>query len=163
MTSLSSPFYQFFVYVEPFLSLCGGLYAWFIPSMYHRELLPTGMLASLKAPLSTHQADIMAIRQLGNCYFLLAIISFNVLPAIVKANIPLRLEIAVLRTFFGVLAVADLTHIGWTMYDLQAYSLKFKDWNTLVHGNTTLVVGLFVWRCAWFLHSGRLLSKAKSA
>lgn len=38
--------------------------------------------------------------------------SFFLIPAILKSGIPASHATRILRTFFGVLAVADITHVG---------------------------------------------------
>jgi len=155
--ALPSPYYQFFAYVEPTLALAGGVYAWVLPQKYHDELLPPAALAKLSGKLVRSDAAVMAVRQLGNCYFLLGLMSLLLIPSIASSGLSTSQAVKIFRTFFLVLAIADITHILCTLVDLGDQAWHPASWNTLAHGNTTLVVGLFLWRMAYFRYSAKLV------
>jgi hypothetical protein len=91
---------------------------------------------------------------------LIGLVSFFVLPRIAAFHRHnAQATLAALRTFFAVLAFADVTHIAATLVDLG--STKFLEYNVLAHGSTTLVAGLFAWRTAWFLTADRTPTKVR--
>jgi hypothetical protein len=67
--ALPQPFYFFFVWVEPVLTLAGALYALTQPRTYFGNLVPTHLdsLASSSDLIKQPMAVVMAIHQLGNC------------------------------------------------------------------------------------------------
>ncbi|KAI5481874.1 BTB domain and ankyrin repeat containing protein [Pseudohyphozyma bogoriensis] len=77
-----------------------------------------------------------------------------------KINATLRSQPALLEsivsTYLTALAIADLTHIGFTFYDLGLPgTLDVKNWNTLVWGNCVITFCLFIVRMMWFAGIGR--------
>ena len=112
--------------------------------------------------------------------------SFFVLPKIVKLGKNAESTTSILRTYFAILAFADITHVGdnnlasphdllltlfvlvqilATLVDLGPARWQVSSWNMLAHGNTTLVVGLFAFRMWYFAYSSSLVnnrSKAKT-
>ncbi|KAK9899735.1 hypothetical protein P389DRAFT_192046 [Cystobasidium minutum MCA 4210] len=160
---LPGPLYNFFVYVEPLATIAGSVYAWTMPELYYRNLLPSSSLLERLTHAGPPQAGVMAIRQLGNCYIILACMSYFVLPKIVQLGAKdLRSTTHLLRTFFAILAFADITHIVATLVDLGEARWHPATWNMLAHGNTTLVVVLFAFRMWYFAYSSRLLRATKT-
>ncbi|GAA5992493.1 hypothetical protein JCM5350_003495 [Sporobolomyces pararoseus] len=154
---LPTPYFVFFSLVEPLLTYIGAAYAIFTPTEYFVSLFPP----SLRPPpvlASIHPASIMATRQLGSCYFLFALMGSVMLPRVnsVLKDKPKELEKFV-EAYLGCLALADLTHIGFTLYDLGAEG-TFKPhlhWHQLVLGNVVITAGLFVVRMLWFARIAR--------
>jgi len=97
--ALSGSFYVFFVYVEPFLTILGAIYAIVFSETYHSQLIPN-------TPLKADPASLFSLRVLGNVYFLLAFMSYYFLPALATARIHEMEKLSLLRRFFTVLAVA---------------------------------------------------------
>ncbi|GAA5961451.1 hypothetical protein JCM3765_003585 [Sporobolomyces pararoseus] len=149
---LPTPYFVFFSVVEPLLTYIGAAYAIFTPSEYFISLFPP----SLRLPpvlSSIHPASIMATRQLGSCFFLFALMGSCMLPRVrnVLKDKPKEME-KFAETYLGCLALADLTHIGFTLYDLGIEG-TFKPhlhWHQLVLGNVVITTGLFVVRMLWF-------------
>ncbi|KAM0753356.1 hypothetical protein T439DRAFT_323993 [Meredithblackwellia eburnea MCA 4105] len=144
----------FFATVEPLLTAIGVFKAVFTPLTYHKELIPPSVAA---IPLNVHPASVMSVRQLGSCFFLLALMATFLLRTIhsTLASQPVLLE-KVIYTYLWCLAVADLTHIGFTFYDLGLDgSLNVAGWNQLVWGNCAVTAGLFLARMLWFAGVGR--------
>lgn len=104
-----APYFLFFAGVEPFLTIIGALKAVLFPAHFHSTLVPAS-LAPLLEPKTAHAASIMAVRQLGNTYGLLALVASVVLPTMrhTLAGRPAELE-ACLRAYLVCLAVADVT------------------------------------------------------
>ncbi|GAA5899853.1 hypothetical protein JCM8208_004585 [Rhodotorula glutinis] len=156
------PYYLFFAGVEPFLTIVGALKAVLYPAHYHSTLIPVS-LAPLLEPKTAHAASIMAVRQLGNTYGLLALVATFVLPMMRRtlAERPVELE-AILRAYLCALAFADITHIGLTLFDLgREGSLDpLKHWNLLVWGNVGITACLFAVRSLRFLGVGRWSASA---
>lgn len=112
--------------------------------------------------------------------------SFFVLPKILRFGRDHKSTTSILRTYFAILAFADITHVRQfingsyrfpiidncratqivaTLIDLGPARWHLRSWNMLAHGNTTLVVGLFIFRMWYFAYSANLpgiLLKAKS-
>ncbi|GAA5912758.1 uncharacterized protein JCM6883_006224 [Sporobolomyces salmoneus] len=151
MDPLPTPYFLFFSVVEPFLTYLGAAYAVFTPVEYFVALYPP----LLKAPpvgSKVHPASVMATRQLGSCFFLFALMGSIMLPRVrnLLKDQPRVLE-SFVQAYLGCLALADLTHIGFTLYDLGLEgTLKPSIWNQLVFGNVVITLGLFVVRMMWF-------------
>ncbi|GAA5937534.1 hypothetical protein JCM1841_000210 [Sporobolomyces salmonicolor] len=162
---LPTPYYLFFSLLEPFLTYCGAAYAIFTPLPYFVSLFPASIIP---APLikAVHPASIMATRQLGSCFFLFALMGSIMLPRVRKAleARPNEMELVV-EAYLGCLAAADLTHIGFTLYDLgfDATLQPFVHWNTLVVGNVLITTVLFAVRMMWFAGIGRARFKGAVA
>lgn len=90
-------------------------------------------------------------------FFLLALIA-SIFVRTLKyqlASHPYQLE-RCFASYLLCLAIADLTHIGFTLYDLgSTNAFKLSDWNMLIWGNVGITTGLFVVRSLWFLGVGR--------
>ncbi|TNY21153.1 hypothetical protein DMC30DRAFT_446386 [Rhodotorula diobovata] len=151
------PYFVFFAGVEPFLTIIGAAKAVIWPAHFHSTLIPTSLAPPL-VPKAAHAATVMAVRQLGNTYGLLALVAAVVLPTMRRtlADKPADLE-ACLRAYLGCLAFADVTHIALTLFDLglEGAVHPFTHWNQLVWGNVGITTCLFVVRSLWFLGIGR--------
>ncbi|KAF6766415.1 hypothetical protein DFP72DRAFT_17644 [Ephemerocybe angulata] len=144
-----------FLYLEPTSTFLPFLIIWGYPgsNWFYNQLVPGS--GDTRNVLDA-RTD-MALWHLGNCYFLLALISSCVLRAVrdaLRGN-PAAQEHIIAAVFLA-LGIADLTHVGSTIYwlpaDLRVSPLK---WNATTHGNITAVVGLFAMRVAWYLGVGR--------
>ncbi|KAI0065858.1 hypothetical protein BV25DRAFT_1821542 [Artomyces pyxidatus] len=144
-----------FLYIEPVSTILPAFLVWFTPGAdwFHHELIPSSDPASL--PLDGRTT--MAIWQLGNCYFLLSLLSSFVFRAVRDAlpDNPSAQERILGASFFA-MAVADATHIAASFIGLPA-TLKYSPglWNATTHGNISFVVLLLSFRIAWFLGIGR--------
>ncbi|GAA6061090.1 hypothetical protein JCM10212_006291 [Sporobolomyces blumeae] len=158
---LPRPYFYFFSIVEPLLTYIGAIYAIVTPTPYFVSLFPASILP---APVvkAIHPASIMATRQLGSCFFLFALMGSVMVPRVrtVLKSRPVELEEFV-EAYLFCLAAADLTHIGFTLYDLgyDGATKPFVHWNQLVVGNVLITTGLFVVRMLWFAGIGRASSK----
>ncbi|BGP02107.1 hypothetical protein NBRC10513v2_005755 [Rhodotorula toruloides] len=153
---LPSPYFLFFSVLEPLLTFAGAAYAIFTPLPYYIALYPPSLLAPPTAK-STHVAAIMVVRQLGSCFFLFALMGCVLLPAMRRTlkDRPAELETLV-QAYLTCLAAADLTHIGFTLFDLGLTgSLAPSGWNALVWGNVGVTSVLFLVRTLWMAEVGR--------
>ncbi|KZP30426.1 hypothetical protein FIBSPDRAFT_946141 [Athelia psychrophila] len=146
-----------FLYIEPVSTISPAVLAWVYPGAewFHHELIPSKTPALPYGFLEPRTA--MAIWQLGNCYFLLGLISSLVFRAIRDAlpHDPASQE-RILGAAFTALAVADVTHIIATFIGLPAeMRYNFLAWNPMTHGNITFVILLCSVRIAWFMGIGR--------
>ncbi|GAA5926123.1 uncharacterized protein JCM15063_000191 [Sporobolomyces koalae] len=160
---LPRPYFLFFSILEPALTYIGAAYAVLTPSSYFSDLFPLSLAPRALVPL--HPAAVMATRQLGSCFFLFALMGSFLLPrmrTVLKAH-PHQLE-RLVETYLACLAAADLTHIGFTLFDLgfEGSSKPFVHWNQLVIGNVVITIGLFVVRMMWFAKVGRSSSARAS-
>ncbi|KAG8888971.1 hypothetical protein FRB99_004039, partial [Tulasnella sp. 403] len=99
----------------------------------------------------------LAVWQLGNCYFLLVMISSFVYRAIFKAvpNDPVAQE-RLFGAMLLALMIGDVSHVGLSLLGMPREILfKPSEWNSMTHGNTTVTAALFVVRMAWFAGVGR--------
>ena len=71
---------------------------------------PHELTTAFTSRLTDANASTCLPRLIG--YFLLATMSFFLIPAILNSGIPPSHAARILRTFFGVLAIADITHVG---------------------------------------------------
>lgn len=106
---LPAPYFLFFSVLEPLLTFAGAGYAIFTPLPYYIALYPPSLLAPPTAK-ATHVAAIMAVRQLGSCFFLFALMGCVLLPAMRRTleDRPTELETLV-QAYLACLAAADLT------------------------------------------------------
>ncbi|KAF9056392.1 hypothetical protein BJ165DRAFT_1606567 [Panaeolus papilionaceus] len=152
-----SGFYRLlFLYLEPMSTLAPFLMVWVTngPSWFHHQLIPS---------VQPHPATIddgrtlMAVWQLANCYLLLGMISSFVFRAIRDAvpNNGVAQE-RILGAAFLALGIADLTHIAASFFGLPL-ELRYAplEWNSMTHGNITVVIVLFLCRVAWWAGIGR--------
>ncbi|KAF8912879.1 hypothetical protein CPB84DRAFT_1670701 [Gymnopilus junonius] len=150
-------FYRFlFLYLEPMSTFTPAVMVWLYPgaSWFHHQLIPS---TSPHPTTALEPRTTMAIWQLSNCYFLLGLISSLVFRAVRDAlpNNPAAQE-RILGASFLALGIADLTHIIASYVGLPSelkYSPSF--WNSMTHGNITVVVFLFLFRVAWYAGLGR--------
>ncbi|GAA5886856.1 hypothetical protein JCM16303_006735 [Sporobolomyces ruberrimus] len=149
---LPRPYFLFFSLVEPLLTYIGSIYATLSPSTYFTSLYPPSLYPP---PLvhAIHPASIMATRQLGSCFFLFALMGSIMLPRVrnVLNDKPKEFE-SFIEAYLACLALADLTHIGFTLYDLgfEGATQPLTHWNQLVVGNVVITIGLFLVRMMWF-------------
>ncbi|EMD41381.1 hypothetical protein CERSUDRAFT_128116 [Gelatoporia subvermispora B] len=148
-------FYQLlFLHIEPISTILTAVLIWFFPgaAWFHGELIP-----SIESISPMDERSVMAVWQLGNCYFLLGLISTFVFRAVRDAlpNNPVAQE-RIIGASFLALAIADVTHMLWTFIGLPE-SLRYDPlrWNSMVHGNITFVIVLLSGRLAWFAGIGR--------
>lgn len=148
---LPNAYWAFFVIVEPLLTVIGAYMIIFDSETTIRQLLPHK--TSSIGPV--HAETFMLARQIGSCFGILASMSAIVLPMLNSRIKDKHVLHDILIRYFGILAVFDLVHIGLTLVELDRAGVltleALPSWTQLVHGNTTLVVGLFVWRSAWYL------------
>ncbi|BGP26530.1 hypothetical protein JCM10295v2_005483 [Rhodotorula toruloides] len=147
---LPSPYFLFFSVVEPLFTFAGAAYAIFTPLPYYVALYPASLLAPPN-PKTTHVAATMVVRQLGSCFFLFALMGCVLLPAMRRMlkDRPAELETLV-QAYLTCLAAADLTHIGFTLFDLGLEgSVAPSGWNALVWGNAGITSVLFLVRMLW--------------
>ncbi|BGP34140.1 hypothetical protein JCM10296v2_005955 [Rhodotorula toruloides] len=153
---LPSPYFLFFSVLEPLLTFAGAAYAIFTPLPYYIALYPPSLLAPPTAK-STHVAATMVVRQLGSCFFLFALMGCVLLPAMRRTleDRPEELE-ALVEAYLACLSAADLTHIGFTLFDLGLEgSFAPSGWNALVWGNVGITSVLFLVRMMWMAGIGR--------
>lgn len=147
-----SPFYGFYWFffgvLEPAAALAGAGIAFVTPSSFYHDLVP----APGTKPLRINHRAQLAIWQLGNCYFLLSLISFylcHVIPKALPRN-PVAQE-RIWGSLLTVLAIADVTHVLSTLVALPTQIvLSPSKWNGVTHGNITVTTILFCVRMAWF-------------
>ncbi|GAA95963.1 uncharacterized protein L969DRAFT_101031 [Mixia osmundae IAM 14324] len=189
--AISTPFYIFFIYVEPLLTVLGLLYAVVLPVQYHTELIPAHLLSLLESTsegligkiqhgtrsdaAAITSATFMLIHQLASCFGILACMSAIFLRMLIislrskaansgKAKLATEhLLFDLLTPYFAILAVFDWVHILLTLYDLGPAARRPTEWNSLIHGNVTLVIGLFAMRTAWYLSTKASQGKNKLA
>ncbi|KAK4057019.1 hypothetical protein OIO90_001919 [Microbotryomycetes sp. JL221] len=180
LSVLPPPYYVFFTLVEPGLTVGGVVYAVFQPVAYLDSLVPpstpllqTGshVIDKVFKPHATQNA-IMATRQLGSCFFLLALLASVCFKSICHQLDPVKIKHdsqglkdvviqhqkfeTIVANYLWCLAVADLTHIGFTLYDLgSTYAFDPSTWTTLVWGNVGITSVLFLVRSLWFAGIGR--------
>ncbi|KAJ6573935.1 hypothetical protein DFH09DRAFT_383695 [Mycena vulgaris] len=150
-------FYQLlFLYLEPISTMFPALMAWVFPgaAWFHHQLIPSSSpVPSQGLDPRTH----MMVWQLGNCYLLLGLISSLVFRAArdTLQNEPVAQE-RIVGSLLAALAIADITHIGATLAGLPP-AIRYAPlaWNSMTHGNISIVVFLFSARCAWYLGIGR--------
>ncbi|POY71622.1 hypothetical protein BMF94_5315 [Rhodotorula taiwanensis] len=153
---LPKAYYLFFAVIEPLLTFAGAGRAYFDSARYFVELYPEDLVIAPKLA-SLHPAALMAVRQLGSCFFLFAMMACVLLPAMRRTlkNQPKELE-QLVRAYLFCLAAADLTHIGATLYDLGPEgATRLGSWNVLTWGNVGITVVLFAWRMCWIAGVGR--------
>ncbi|KAH8120707.1 hypothetical protein DFH11DRAFT_1685926 [Phellopilus nigrolimitatus] len=166
-----------FLHLEPVSTISPAILAWFFPgaAWFYHELIPSA--ASTPAPeAGTLEARAsMAIWQLTNCYLLLGLISSLVFRAVRDAlpNDPVAQE-RIIGASLTALAIADVSisshfqtstlisppcffnSIIATLIGLPpAIRYNPLTWNSMTHGNISIVVVLFSVRLAWFLGVGR--------
>ncbi|KAF8887735.1 hypothetical protein BD779DRAFT_486299 [Infundibulicybe gibba] len=145
-----------FLYLEPASTIAPAIMVFAFPGApwFHHQLIPS----SLPPPTSALESrTTMAVWQLANCYLLLGMISSIVFRAVRDAlpHNPVAQE-RIIGASLLALAIADLTHIAATFIGLPE-ELKYAPalWNSMTHGNITVVIVLFAVRVAWFMGIGR--------
>ncbi|TFK76651.1 hypothetical protein BDN72DRAFT_753471 [Pluteus cervinus] len=150
-------FYQTLFYrLEPISTLAAALVIWFKPgaAWFYHQLIPSTDVA----PTTLEPRAEMAIWQLGNCFFLLAMMS----PVLFRtAREALANDLVAQERIVGaalfVLAVADVSRdMAVTLVALPPHlRFNFLEWNSATHGNITVVIVLLATRISWFLGIGR--------
>ncbi|GAA5882463.1 hypothetical protein JCM3774_001128 [Rhodotorula dairenensis] len=155
---LPTTYYLFFAVVEPLLTFAGAGRAYFDAAQYFVELYPARLTTAPTLKVAgLHPAAPTAVRQLGSCFFLFALLACILLPTMRRtlANQPAELE-RLVKAYLGCLAAADLTHIGATMWDLGPQgSQNVSAWNVLTWGNIGITAVLFSVRMLWFIGIAR--------
>lgn len=146
-----------YLHIEPVSTILPAIMIWLFPgaTWFHHELIPDATPVPPAGFMDSRTN--MAIYQLGNCYFLLGLISTFVFRAARDAlpNNPAAQE-RIIGASFTALAIADVTHMIWSWIGLPA-DLRYNPlaWNSMTHGNITFVIVLLGGRLAWFLGLGR--------
>jgi hypothetical protein len=85
--------------------------------------------------VSATDSNLLVAQQLGNCYFLAFLVALAVLYT--------TTELAVVRNYLKALWIADITHVGLTMYALgYDRSVDVAGWNAMTWGNVGVTVSL---------------------
>ncbi|PWN25100.1 hypothetical protein BDZ90DRAFT_281701 [Jaminaea rosea] len=184
LTPLPAPWYIFFGLLEPVSTLAGAYFALLDTDGFYRDLIPLEMKGSAAAfvkgvvgeatggaLLSGKPSDEarMGLAQLGSCYLLLALVSlflFSTLRSFSPNSLPRSTMELIIRNYLAALAIADLVHIGVTLFFLPPVGRKDgrfwfalvsqpQRWNGLLAGNVLATLGLFTARSMWFLGVGR--------
>ncbi|KAG8976053.1 hypothetical protein FRC05_004684 [Tulasnella sp. 425] len=141
-------YFLIFNIIEPAMTTAAAVMAIGTSDWYYNETLPSDGKPAAGLTLRAQ----LIVRQLGNCYFLLGLISLCVFSAIRGAvpNNPAAQE-KLVGGLLTALAIADLTHVGLSVLGMPL-DLVFQPsrWNGIVHGNITVTIGLFLCRMAWF-------------
>ncbi|EJD55361.1 hypothetical protein AURDEDRAFT_43532, partial [Auricularia subglabra TFB-10046 SS5] len=144
-----------FLHIEPTSTILPAILTWFYPGAgwFHSELIPGAGAHSV-----LDERTRMAIYQLGNCYFLLGLISSIVFRAVRDAlpDNPVAQE-RIVGASLTALAIADATHIIATLVVLPYEYWHPIGWNGMTFGNFPFVVLLLSHprRLAWFAGIGR--------
>lgn len=139
--------------LEPAMTTVAASLAIGVPDWYYNETLPSGGKPGAALTLRTQ----LVVCQLGNCYFLLGMISLCVMSAIRRAvpYDPVAQE-KLVGGLLTALAIADLTHVGLSLLGMPlALVFEPRKWNAIVHGNITVTIALFLCRMGWFAAIGR--------
>ncbi|TFK76652.1 hypothetical protein BDN72DRAFT_873233 [Pluteus cervinus] len=149
-------YYNFQVlWVEPITTGMSAIMIWFThgAEWFYQDLLPTN--EKLITPLDPR--TVMVIWQLAGCFLLWTLISTLLFRAARDAlTNDLIAQERVVGAVIGVYAIADVTHILVTFACLPpSLRFNFGEWNSMIHGNVTLVAAFLVIRIAWFLGIGR--------
>jgi len=148
-------FYKFlFLYFEPATTIYPVFWTWVSPGAknFHDELIPRTIPSGTLDPRT-----ILAVLQLGNAYFLLALITSLVLRGVRDAlpTNPIAQEKIVGRLLTA-LAIADVSHIAISyLYLPKEIQLEPSQWSITAHGNITFVAILALCRVAWLKGIGR--------
>ncbi|RMD42760.1 hypothetical protein DV735_g2381, partial [Chaetothyriales sp. CBS 134920] len=124
----------FFLWIEPFATLVGAFFAWFLPTTYltltDAASVPQEQVVLGLPPVAT----LVSLRQLGNLYFAFALIEAFVLRA---ASAPTDLN--VWRTLLICLLIADFGHLlSCAPLGLDSY-YDVAGWNAIAYGNYLFV------------------------
>jgi hypothetical protein len=113
----------FFLYIEPFSTLVGAYYAWFLPSTYLTLTHAASKANTIGVPTGTE----VVLRQLANLYIAFALNEALVL----RASSDLR----VWRTLLIGLLIADFGHLyACFPLGLKTY-YDIANWNAMAYGN----------------------------
>ena len=127
MTSIPIAYTAFFLWVEPFFTLFGAAYAFFMPQTYLDMTHASSVSGIFGPPLAT----LVALRQLGNLYLAFAINEAVVL----RATTDLR----VWRALLLGLLIADFGHL-FSLYPLGlGIYYDIMKWGAMDWGNVAFV------------------------
>lgn len=85
-------------------------------------------------PVSATDSNLLVAQQLGNCYLLAFLVAVAVLYT--------TTEIPVVRNYLIALWLADISHVGLTLYALgYEKSIALGSWNSMTWGNVGITVG----------------------
>lgn len=129
-----------FTVIEPLSLICGSLPALFAPDWFIREQIaepahPSGSATSAVSAASIASASVtvsdharLVAQQLGNTYGLLFLIGVAVLYT--------STELRVVRNYLVALLIADVGHVGLTIWGLGLDQFWAVDgWNAMTWGN----------------------------
>jgi hypothetical protein len=109
------------------LSVAGSVAAIFSPEWFISQQIDEAL------PASTTESNLLVAQQLGNCYLLAFFVALAVLYT--------TSEPPVVRNYLKALWLADISHVGLTMYALgYERSVAFTDWNLTTWGNIGITV-----------------------
>ncbi|KAK4052487.1 hypothetical protein OIV83_002289 [Microbotryomycetes sp. JL201] len=168
---LPAPYRLFFTIVEPGLTVGGVVYAVLSPHDYLQQLVPASPTNSKLENILVRddQNAVMAVRQLGSSsiHFRSICTLFDPTLTTEQQTKPTRQSEqtkrqhqqkfeTVVHGYLLCLALADLTHIGFTLYDLGIhFATRPSTWTTLVWGNVGITTILFIVRSLWFAQVAR--------
>lgn len=127
MAVIPIPYQAFFLWIEPFTTLVGAYYAWFMPETYLQMTDSGSAPGILGLPIATH----IALRQLGNLY-----LAFALSEAIVLRS---TTELRVWRSFLLVLLIADFGHLYTCLPLGTGIYYGVDKWNAIDWGNLGFV------------------------
>lgn len=127
MVAIPTPYQAFFLWIEPFSTVLGAIYAWFMPETYLQLTDSASAPGILGLPTATH----IALRQLGNLYLAFALSEALVL----RSTSDLR----VWRSFLLVLLIADFGHLYTCLPLGTGIYYGVSKWNAIDWGNLGFV------------------------
>ncbi|ETS84774.1 hypothetical protein PFICI_02799 [Pestalotiopsis fici W106-1] len=127
-----------FTVIEPISLIAGAVAPFISPDWFIEEQI------SAAAPIAHTDNSRLVALQLGNAYGLLFLLGVAVLYT--------TTELKVVRNYLVALWLADLSHIGVTVYLMGLESfLAVGDWNAMTWGNIGATAFLCLTRSAYFL------------
>ncbi|KAL7417992.1 hypothetical protein BDY24DRAFT_7390 [Mrakia frigida] len=156
-TPLPALYFYFFSVVEPSFTLIGAIFAILFPVKYFDESMSFQDVVLL-GERGGGARGLLVTRALGNCFLLLALFSFTLLPTL-TSNLHSQPVVHenILMTFFLCLILGDITHIWSTLSSVPTDVLThpFSKWTSLLWGNVGFTFIFFVVRVMWFVGVGR--------
>ncbi|KAK8845362.1 hypothetical protein IAR55_006075 [Kwoniella newhampshirensis] len=153
---LPDGYYYFFWFLEPALTIAGGISAIFDPKGFGGNLLP-GHIERATKDIGTTSRGQMIVCELGSCFVLLALISLSLF-YLFKHHLEHQpaIQETMIRGLLVPLAIADLLHIAVTLLPLPISHLKSpSQWTHILHCTVWITLTLFVVRISWLLGIGR--------
>ncbi len=127
MAVIPTPYLAFFLWIEPFATLVGATYAWFMPETYLQLTDSFSAPGILGLPIATS----IALRQLGNLY-----LAFALSEALVLRS---TTDLKVWRSFLLVLLIADFGHLYTCLPLGTGVYYQVWTWNAIDWGNLGFV------------------------